>query len=90
MGLIDRNGTRVGLDDGKPDVIIPSMDDIQELHRIADAAELQAKLAKEQAQEAKESAKKANRNAFISRLIALGAFLISLATFILKFFVPGF
>lgn len=90
MGYIDKNGTRIGPDDGKPDIVIPSADDINELRRIADASESRLKLAEQQAKAAADLSVKAERRARISLFIAIGAFLLSLATFVLKFFISGF
>lgn len=36
MSLFDRNGVRIGPEDGKPDVVIPGMEDIRELQKLRD------------------------------------------------------
>lgn len=78
MGLIDNNGTRLGPDDGEPDIVILGMDDIQELRRIADAVELQAKLAKKEAKQAKKTAFWSKIFSTISIAIALGSLIVAI------------
>lgn len=89
MGLVDRHGTRLGPDDGKPDIVIPGIGEIDEIRRMADAAEEQVRVLREQVDFAKQQAADAKKASRFSLVIAGIALLVALADLVFKFVIPG-
>ena len=73
--------------EAKSEETAESLKELQELRRIADAAQLQAELAKKAAESAEADAREAKRSARVTNLIAFGSMLIALAA-LLKDFLP--